>query len=388
MACALSSFPRKLAYALKYRELNLLLSDAVNDKSRILDHREPLERVERVAPWLTPDGNPYPAVVDGRVQWIIDGYTTSADYPYSRLTEIDSATSDSVTARSSAVQAIGTRSGQLHPQLGQGDRRRLRRLGEALLRGTTRTRCSRRGATRSTNTVRPMSEISGDLMSHLRYPEDLFKVQRQMLSRYHVTDAASFYGGQDFWEVPEDPAQEQRNVDQPPYYLTLKMPDQDGARFSLTTTFKPVGDRQVLSGFLAVDADAGSTDGQAAASDYGTLRLLDAAQGQPGPWSGPGAERHQLVQPDLGGLQPDAVAVPQQRPPAGLPGHARQPADPARSAVACSTSSRSTSAPTATPPFPLSRATVVAFGDKLAWSDTLDGALDGLFGGNSGATRG
>ena len=74
------------------------------------------------------------------------------------------------------------------------------------------------------NTVLPMSQISAELMSHLRYPEDLFKVQRQMLSRYHVTDAASFYGGQDFWEVPEDPSQEQRDVDQPPYYLTLKMP--------------------------------------------------------------------------------------------------------------------------------------------------------------------
>ena len=124
--------PRKLAYALKYRELNLLLSDAVNDKSRILDHREPLERVERVAPWLTLDGNPYPAVVDGRVQWIIDGYTTSADYPYSRLTEHrqrDVRLGDRTVQRRHDDRQ---RPGQLHAQLGQGDRRRLRRLGEAL----------------------------------------------------------------------------------------------------------------------------------------------------------------------------------------------------------------------------------------------------------------
>ena len=73
-----------------------------------------------------------------------------------------------------------------------------------------------------------MSEISGDLMSHLRYPEDLFKVQRKMLARYHVTDADSFYGGQDFWRVPQRPDQGgAATVVQPPYYLTLAMPGQD-----------------------------------------------------------------------------------------------------------------------------------------------------------------
>ena len=108
-----------------------------------------------------------------------------------------------------------------------------------------------------------MSDISGDLMSHLRYPEDLFKVQRELLARYHVTDAGSFYGGQDFWKVPEDPTQEQR-IRRPAAVL----PDARDARtrttphFSLTTTFMPFGDRQVLSGFLAVDANAG-TDGRA-----------------------------------------------------------------------------------------------------------------------------
>ena len=104
----LGSFARKAAYAIKYRELKFLLSDAVNDQSRLLYHRTPIERVKKVAPWLTLDGNPYPAVVGGRIQWIVDGYTTSADYPYSRLQDIDNATSDSVTETSSAVRAIST----------------------------------------------------------------------------------------------------------------------------------------------------------------------------------------------------------------------------------------------------------------------------------------
>ena len=79
----------------------------MNADSRILDHRTPTERVERVAPWLRLDGNVYPAVIEGRVQWIVDGFTTSANYPNSRLIELAEATSDSVAQRSNVV-TVGT----------------------------------------------------------------------------------------------------------------------------------------------------------------------------------------------------------------------------------------------------------------------------------------
>ena len=381
----LSSIFRQAAYALKYRELNFLLSDAVNGDSKILDHRTPLERVKRVAPWLTADGNPYPAVVDGRVQWIIDGYTTSADYPYSRLKEIDNATSDSTTARSSAVTTIGA--GQVNYI-----RNSVKATVDAydgsikLYAWDDKDPMLKAWSKAFGNTVRPLSEISSDLMSHLRYPEDLFKVQRQMLTRYHVTDPASFYGGQDFWEVPEDPAQEERNVLQPPYYLTLKMPDQDSAKFSLTTTFKPVGDRQVLSGFLSVDADAGSQAGRPSA-DYGKLRLLELPKDSQ--VKGPGQ-----VQNDIGSSNQTSPAFSltlsqflnnarQQGSRVTLGNLLTLPVGGGLLYVQPFYVSANT-----TTAFPLSRATVVAFGNKLAWSDTLDGALDGLFGGNSGATAG
>jgi uncharacterized membrane protein (UPF0182 family) len=381
----MTSFLRKSAYALKYRELNFMLSDAVNSQSRLLDHREPMERVQRVAPWLTLDGNPYPAVVDGRVQWIVDGYTTTADYPYSRLTEIDSATSDSTTASSQSVRPIAT--GQVNYI-----RNSVKATVDAydgsvkLYSWDDQDPLLKAWSNAFKNTVRPMSEISGDLMSHLRYPEDLFKVQRSMLNRYHVTDANSFYGAGDFWEVPEDPAQEARNVDQPPYYLTLKMPDQDGARFSLTTTFKPIGDRQVLSGFLAVDADAGSTDGKRS-DDYGKLRLLTLPKDSQ--VRGPGQ-----VQNDINSSNQTSSAFSLTL--SQFLNNARQQGSRVTLGNLLTlpvgggllyvqpiyVSANSTSA------YPLSRATVVAFGDKLAWSDTLDGALDGLFGGNSGASAG
>ena len=382
---AIGSFMRRAAYAIKYRELKFLLSNAVNDNSRLLYNRQPLERVRKVAPWLTLDGNPYPAVVGGRVQWIVDGYTTSADYPYSRLQDIDNATSDSVTETSSAVRAIST--GQVNYI-----RNSVKATVDAfdgsvkLYTWDDKDPVLKAWSKAFSGTVRPMSEISGDLMSHLRYPEDLFKVQRMMLARYHVTDADSFYGGQDFWRVPNDPTEENAAVYQPPYYLTLAMPGQSSPSFSLTTTFQPTGDREVLSGFLAVDANAGSEDGKRR-DGYGKLRLLELPRDST--VKGPGQVANDI---NSSNVSSEAYALTLNQ----FLNQSRQ------------SGSRVTMGNLLTLPvgggllyvqpiyvqangpssYPLSRATVVAFGDKLAWSDTLTGALDGLFGGQSGAQAG
>ena len=381
----LTSFARKVAYAMKYHELNLILSDTVNSDSRLLDHRTPLDRVQRVAPWLTLDGNPYPAVVGGRIQWIIDGYTTSADYPYSRLQAIDNATSDSVTANSSAVRPIG--SGQVNYI-----RNSVKATVDAfdgsvkLYSWDNQDPLLKAWSKAFSNTVLPMSDISADLMSHLRYPEDLFKVQRTMLARYHVTDADSFYGGQDFWRVPNDPAQEDRVVMQPPYYLTLAMPDQAKPTFSLTSTFMPAGDREVLSGFLAVDSNAGTQAGTRL-DDYGKLRLLvlprDTTVKGPGQVENDVASSNQTSAAFTLTLNQFLNQSRQQGSKVTLGNLLTLPVGGGLLYVQpIYVSAQGSSA------YPLSRATIAAFGDKLAWSDTLDGALSGLFGGNSGATTG
>lgn len=85
--------------------------------------------------------------------------------------------------------------------------------------------------------IRPRREISGDLMAHMRYPEDLLKIQRTLLSRYFVTDARSFYSGGDFWKNPLDPTKSDTGQPQPPYYLTMQMPGQQEATFPLTLVF-------------------------------------------------------------------------------------------------------------------------------------------------------
>jgi len=381
----IDDFAKKVAYAVKYRELKILLSNTVTSDSRLLDYRSPRERVERVAPWLTLDGNSYPAVVDGRVQWIIDGYTTSADYPYSRLQQIDTATVDSVTQRAASVQAL--QAGQINYI-----RNSVKATVDAfdgsvkLYSWDDKDPLLKAWSKAFGGSVRPMSEISGDLMAHLRYPEDLFKVQRSLMTKYHVTDPGAFYTGQDFWTIPDDPAQETQKVDQPPYYLSIAMPGEPSPSFSLTTTFMPQGNRPVLAGFMAVDANAGAVAGKRR-DGYGALRLLVLPRDTT--VKGPGQVQNDIESSNIGSprftltlsqflnnnrTQGSQIQLGNQL---TLPvGGGLLYVEPIY--VSAKTGSS----------YPLSRAIVVAFGNQLAWSDTLSGALDGLFGGSSGAVAG
>src|SRR5699024_985534 len=115
--------------------------------------------------------------------------------------------------------------------------------------------------------------IDGELMSHLRYPDDMFRMQRAVLADYHVTSASDFRTGQDRRRVPDDRTRGDDGVAQPTYFLSLAMPDQKEPQWSLTSTYIPRGSRNVMAGYLAVDSNAGTVEGKPA-SDYGQLRLL------------------------------------------------------------------------------------------------------------------
>ena len=251
------SLINKLVFALKYQEQKLLLSSLINKDSKILFERNPRERVAKVAPWLTLDGDPYPALVDGKVLWIIDGYTTSAGYPYSKQISLSSATNDALTANSNAVTAQGNQSVNYI-------RNSVKATVDAYDGTVVLYQWDEKDPVLATwskafpGTVTSKSKISKDLMSHIRYPEDMFRVQREILSSYHVQTAAAFYGGQDFWRVPRDPSTFGANASaQPPYYLTLQMPGEAKPEFAMTTPFVPRGGRENLSAFAVVNSDAG-----------------------------------------------------------------------------------------------------------------------------------
>ena len=102
----MGSLVTRLLFAIKYKDQQILLSNLINKDSKILYNRSPVDRVQKVAPWLTLDGNIYPAVVNGKVVWIVDGYTTSSGYPYSAVENLATATTNSVTASSSTVTSL------------------------------------------------------------------------------------------------------------------------------------------------------------------------------------------------------------------------------------------------------------------------------------------
>ena len=289
--------------------------------SQILYDRDPRERVQKVAPYLTLDGRVYPAVVDGRVKWIIDGYTTTDQYPYSASRSLDAATTDSLTETSDTIQA-------LQPKNVNYIRNSVKATVDAydgsvtLYAWDAKDPILKAWSKTFPTSLKPISEIDGATMSHLRYPEDLFKVQRNLLTQYHVTDSVQFFSGNDFWNNPDDPTSTVK-VPQPPYYLTLKMPDQDAAKFSLMSTFIPRGEnaRNVMTGYLAVDADAGNEAGKPSA-DYGKLRLLELPRDSTVP--GPGQMNNNVH------VRPDRLQRAEHPRPRRLQGRARQPADAAR----------------------------------------------------------
>ncbi|MFD0819221.1 UPF0182 family protein, partial [Micromonospora zhanjiangensis] len=245
---AIGSFPRKLLYAIKEQESNFLLSEAVNENSKLLYVRNPRDRVEKVAPFLTLDGDPYPAVIDGRIQWIVDGYTTAATYPYAEQVNLQAETADELTnkgtfqlarenvnyIRNSVKATVDAYDGTV--KLYQFDDK------DPVLRAWNKAFGG--------DLVQPRSAIPAELMAHLRYPADLFKLQRNLLAKFHVTDPGAFYNGDDFWQVPNVPDAPDTGQKQPPYYLYTQFPGQEGPRFQLTSAVTPIG-RQNLAALIS-----------------------------------------------------------------------------------------------------------------------------------------
>ena len=358
----------RLLFAIKYQEQRIVLSNLINPDSKILFNRNPSERVEKVAPWLALDGNVYPAVVDCRILWIVDGYTTSNGYPYSKKTNLAEATTNSITTSSNAVDSLANRKVSYI-------RNSVKATVDAYDGTVTLYQWDEKDPVLATwsksfpGTVTPKSAMSKSLLSHIRYPEDLFGVQRDVLSTYHVKTADAFYGGQDFWRVPTDTSSLGGNAGiQPPYYMTLQLPGEEKPAFSLTTSFVPRGNRQNLTAFAVANADHGP--------DYGKITVLQLPRSTN--IAGPSQVASNFeAKPEVaqalsllrqGGS--DVVLGNLLTLPVGggllyvQPVYVRATANTAA--------------------YPLLQKVLVSFGDVIGFDDTLKGSLDQVFGGNSG----
>ncbi|MGD7788044.1 UPF0182 family protein [Propionibacteriaceae bacterium Y1700] len=364
----------QVAFAAKFADVNILLSDRVNAESKIIHGRTPKERVEAAAPWMTADSNAYPAVVEGRIVWIVDGYTTSNSYPNSQRVSLQDSTTDSQSETGTVGIQQDTKINYI--------RNSVKAVVDAYDGTVSLYEWDEADPVLKTwqkvfpGSVKPKSEISDDLLNHLRYPSDLFKVQRAILGRYHVTDPNNWYLESDLWRVPQDPVAVNRAgsaAQETPFYLSIKWPGDEKPIFSQTSTYVPNG-RQNLAGYLAVNADASDPN-------YGRLRILrmsDSSQ-----IDGPGQTFNALVN--------DRAVAERLRP------YLNQGAAQARYGNLLTlpvgggllyvqpiyTMREGTSGA-----FPGLQFVVVRFGDHIGIGNTLQEALDQVFAGDAGANTG
>ncbi|MDI3331964.1 MAG: UPF0182 family protein [Micrococcus sp.] len=375
---SVGSFFNQLIYAIKFGSTEILLSSDVNSESQILYDRDPVERIEKVAPYLTVDSNAYPAIVDGRVQWIVEGYTTSDAFPYSTAQQLDSATRDALNTdagtnltgrvnyiRNSVKATVDAYDGSVTLYAWDEE--------DPLLKAWQKV---------YPTSLKPYSEMSANLMDHVRYPEDMFKVQRELLGRYHVTNPVDFYQNNDAWSVPADPTQDDPTVKQPPYYMSLRMPGKEEPAFSLTSPFIPqitqgAQQRNVLYGFLSANGDAGTGKDGEKAEGYGHLQLLELPRQTAIP--GPGQaqanfDSNAQVSQELNLLRQGASEV--------INGNLIT-LPVAEGILYVQPVYIQSTGPTS---YPTLRKVLVAFGEEVGFANTLEEALDQVFGGDSGAS--
>ncbi|WP_224275719.1 UPF0182 family membrane protein [Nocardioides lacusdianchii] len=252
----------QLLYAVRFSEPNLLLSSRVHENSKILYDRNPRQMVEKVAPWLTVDSDPYPAVIDGRIQWILDGYTVTDKYPLSQRESLETMTDDALQ-ENNGFQTLPT-----------DEINYLRNSVKAtvdaydgtveLYEWDTEDPILKAWEAVFPDVVQPKDAIPDALAEHLRYPEDLFKAQRYQFQRYHETSASAWFEGSSRWEVPSDPQLTSRL--QPPYRLFTDTGQ--GEEWSLTSVYVPRDKENNLAAYMAVNSDATS-------DDYGRISVLE-----------------------------------------------------------------------------------------------------------------
>lgn len=252
----------RVLYATRFADANILLSNRVNAGSKIIYNRTPQQRVQAAAPWLQIDSNAYPTIVDGRVVWVLDGYTTTNNYPNSRSISWQQTIADSQTPSGSQgrpdTQVNYLRNSVKATVDAYDGTVKLYAWDEAdpILQTWRKV---------FPGSVSDKSTIPPALLEHLRYPDDQTKVQRQLLTRYHVTDPFAWFQGNDLWVLPTDPVSPGQQKERP-YLLSIRLPGQQQPVYSQTSVFVP-NQRENLGAYLAVNSEATSPD-------YGKLQIL------------------------------------------------------------------------------------------------------------------
>jgi uncharacterized protein len=227
-----NSFFRKLLFAFYFKDANIVLSPLVTSESRFLYYRDVKQRLSRVAPFLMLDQDPYMVISEGRLFWIQDGYTVSDRYPYSKETPIGN------YVRNSVKMVLDAYNGTVDMYVSD-PKDPMIQVYQSIFPGA----------------FRPISEISPDLQRHLRYPDDIFKVQTYIYAEYHMRTPQSFYNKEDLWQIPTL-AGSGTGTGNPmdPYHTIMRLPQEKQEEFILMLPFTPEK-KDNLSAWMAARSD-------------------------------------------------------------------------------------------------------------------------------------
>jgi uncharacterized membrane protein (UPF0182 family) len=252
---------RQLAFSIREFDPNIVLSSLITGDSSILLYRNVRDRVLRAAPFLSLDSDPYPAVIDGRVQWILDGYTTSTNYPYSERVDLGELVESNLQGALNGQANYLRNSVKIVVDAYDGD------MQFYVIDESDPMIQAWRGAFPDLFTDEEPSE---ELVAHFRYPEDLFKVQSEMFLTYHMEEPGDFYAREDQWAIPNNPTLGE-TAKVAPTYLLVSLPGETDQEFVLTRPFTPRA-RNNMIGLMVARSDPGK---------YGELRLLEFPETAP-----------------------------------------------------------------------------------------------------------
>lgn len=277
-----SSFVRRAAFALRFGDRNLLFSGLVNKDSRVVFMRDIRDRAKQAAPFLRYDSDPYPVVHKGRIVWVQDAYTTTSRYPYAQRADNDQLPGESGLrtsfnyVRNSVKVVTDAQDGTMtfyvvdeRDPIAAAYRKAFPKLFTS---GT---------------------QMDAELRAHMRYPEDVFRVQTNMYGRYHITDPEEFYGGTDAWNVSQDPGSGKPEAPQQsvqvfdrqgrlvstkakrmdPTYLLLRLPKDERESFLILRPFVAASQQdkqQNMTAFMTAKSDPG---------EYGKLQVFEMPRG-------------------------------------------------------------------------------------------------------------
>jgi len=216
----IDSLFRRLLFAIRFGSTDILFTNQITDESRIMFHRQILERAQTLAPFLSMfDADPYPVVDNGRIYWMLDAYMTTPDYPYSSPVQTTNGAFNYI--RNSVKVVIDAYHGRVSFYLAEP--------GDPLAQTM---------AGIFPDVIRPLDEMPEGLRSHVRYPEDIFRVQAQVYATYHMTNPLVFYNKEDQWQVPALDV-DRNAVQMQPYYTIMRLPGESETEFIQMLPFNP-----------------------------------------------------------------------------------------------------------------------------------------------------